>query len=229
MNRVGMFDKLGTLYSSLPRSGRWLVWFIAVFAGYFAVVEPALEFRASQSVRAERLIAAMKEEAALTGGESGEADARVSARQWFGPTLHPTDREMTRAAVDAAINGVLAKHGVEARVAESVDRLRGGTGVAGVGGVAGGGSAAELAGPGRQVERLVLTLTFDSSPEVAVAVIADFEREPSIAGLSSVVLTRTGDRVVAPGVVRVVLTVEAWLATRASAGFASASAGGGVL
>lgn len=223
----GLVDKVGASYASLPRAGRWLVWFVLIFLGYFAVIEPALDFRASQRVKAERLIAAVNEEMELTGGESGAEQARVSARQWFGPTLHPTDREMTRAAVDSAINGVLSKHGVEARIAESVDRLRGAAagGVAAAGGGGGGGgggnTSLSLVGPGQQVERLVLTLTFDASPEVATAVISDLERSPAIAGLSSVSLVRTGDRVVAPGVVRVVLTVEAWLATRASAGVAA--------
>ena len=189
----GLVDKVGASYASLPRAGRWLVWFVLIFLGYFAVIEPALDFRASQRVKAERLIAAVNEEMELTGGEAGAAQARVSARQWFGPTLHPTDREMTRAAVDSAINGVLSKHGVEARIAESVDRLRGAGGggvVAAGGGGAGGNASLSLVGPGQQVERLVLTLTFDASPEVATAVISDLERSPAIAGLSSVSLVR---------------------------------------
>lgn len=67
--------------------------------------------------------------------------------------------------------------------------------------------------PRGQGARVMGEVKFESSPEDAMAVIAEIESDPSIHGISRVQLTRAGTRRIA-----VILSVETWIATSGEAG-----------
>jgi cobalamin biosynthesis protein CbiG len=52
-------------YKALPRAGQWLIWFVAVLVGYFALVEPLLAHAAGVSTRADRLQSILDAQAKL--------------------------------------------------------------------------------------------------------------------------------------------------------------------
>ena len=74
-------------------------------------------------------------------------------------------------------------------------------------------NADTLAGPGNRVDRFILDLTFEATPETAAAVIADLESAEEVAAVGRVQMRRVeagrGER--SSGRIRVTLSPEAWI------------------
>ena len=69
------------------------------------------------------------------------------------------------------------------------------------------------------VDRLILEVTFEASPESVIAILAELERSPEIASVSRVKIDRSISRLADDEhLVRATLTPEAWIAASSSGG-----------
>lgn len=180
-------------FRALPRAGRWALLAALGIGAYFAILEPIVDLTASYRLKGDRL------ESLLARGEldpgSPEGRAVLLGIANFGEPLPPgPERERTEAFY-TGVNEVLARHGVASPRLTTRERVP----IATAGPVPG--------------ERLIVDVQFESTPEVVTAVLADLEREPSVAGVSRVLLRRSAQSAdKAGGTLQVTLSPEAWIA-----------------
>ncbi len=180
-------------YQGLPRAMRWALLAGVLLVMYFGIYEPAALKADDLDLRADRLERLIERERDLS-----ESDDSALARA-FGLPDAVVD---SRVALDERVAEVLSSHGVRDRRIEGAPtplRLT---------------QAQRLAGIGGTLERLVLTVTFEASPEVATSVIADLERAPEVAALERIELRAVeGSASSGAGArtVRATIGVETWL------------------
>jgi hypothetical protein len=197
------------IFRSMPRAARWLVAFGAVVIGYFVAVQPAID-----------AILIMNGRAAGARGELGHEGRERAAREQavvlvrsgmgvFGTVSFPGEPAERSEAFNRRINEVLFKHDVKGdrRVTRTAPLEPGPMDAA--------------AGPSKRIDRLIMDIQFEASPEQVSAVLADLESAPEVAAVSRVQLRREsgGEGGAAPGrTLRVNLSAEAWLLSRKEGG-----------
>lgn len=184
-------------FRALPRALRWLVMAGAVFVLYFIVVEPMLDLTATMQIRADRLATGLVEQAEARREATGVGQALALGTVRYGAVLGPGGPERS-GELNARVEQILGEHRVTGR------RISVRAGVA-LGRNAMAGAIPET----RQVERIILDIDFESTPETAFDVISAMERAPEIAAVGRVQIRRL-DR--GEGrLVQVSLSPEAWV------------------
>lgn len=193
----------------LPRAGRWLLIAAGAFVGYFAIVQPVLDTILNLNGRA----AGARSELGYEGRERAareQAGAEVRAGTgMFGTVAFPGEAAERSQAFNRRINEVLSKNAVtgDRRITRTAPMEPG--------------AMDAFAGQNKRVDRLIMDIQFNASPEQVSAVLADLESSPEIAAISRVQLRReTGSEGgAAPGrTLRVNLSAEAWLLSRKEGG-----------
>jgi hypothetical protein len=193
-------------YAALPRAVRWLLLAAAFCAIYFAAVEPALDRTSRLGVAADALAASLARERQLAAAWSDSNTPAAAAKAAFGSPALPGPSEPRSRALYTRINKIFEAHGIVPDINERRAPLRAD-------------QAAAIAGPGYRIDRFILDLTFESSPEVAAAVLAELEQSAEVAAVGRVQIRRVeGPRAggasssrEAPRRVRAVLSPEAWV------------------
>lgn len=194
--------------SAAQSNRRALIWAAigaAVIAGYFLVLEPALDARGRLSARADGLA----ERLAQVRRGAGEAERhaqRVSlGRRQYGEVAMPGDPGQRPIEFNRRIAQTLR----EAGVATHESRSRPGS-------VARGPLQATM-DEGTQIESLVTELEFSATPEQVSRVLAALELCPEVAAITRVDLDRAPGAGGAEGQSRelsVTLALETWIAAR---------------
>ncbi len=193
--RGELVSRLRASWDSMPRAGRWLVFAAIAFGAYFAVVEPVLNWTADLGARADALQAGLDRQAARS--RSGAAGVVAVGLSRFGAAATPGRGERS-GELNARLEQILR----ERRVASLSIRARAPVPL-------GRSAMDDVIGEGEQVQRLILDIDFESSPEVAAAVLADLEQAREVASVGRISmrrLDRGGQRSV-----QVSLSPEAWV------------------
>jgi hypothetical protein len=192
-------------FRALPRAARWLAYFGAFCLGYFLVIQPAIDQVNEFNGRA----AAARDELGVEGVAKTQRQAVATqvraGLSIFGPVAFPGDPAERSQAFNRTINEVLSKHSIRG------DRRITRTAPLGTGPID------AVAGFGKRVDRLIMDLQFDASPEQVSAILADLESAPEVAAITRVQLRRetAGEGSAAPGrMLRVSLSAEAWILAR---------------
>jgi hypothetical protein len=193
-------SRLRDLYVRLPRAARWVLWAAVVFVAYFVIAEPVLDKTYQLNERANNIESALARERSIAAAWSDTNTPAAAARAAFGAPLPPGPSEARTRALYTRINRILESHRLAADIAERRAPLRDA-------------NADTLAGPGNRVDRFILDLTFEATPETAAAVIADLESAEEVAAVGRVQMRRVeagrGER--SSGRIRVTLSPEAWI------------------
>ncbi|MCC6660268.1 MAG: hypothetical protein IT437_05225 [Phycisphaerales bacterium] len=188
-------------YTALPRAARWGIIGLAAIAVYFAVVEPTLDYKATLDARADA--AAIRLANYRRGGESRAraADTIRRGQERFAAIAFPGEGDQAAEALNKAINKVLDDNHVGKAVLRSrtvplnpgpLDRvLR----------------------PGEKIERRIVDIQFDGTPEQAAAVLAALEQQPQVTQVTRVQLDRQPEG----RILRAAITAEAWARARKEA------------
>lgn len=192
-------------FGALPFIGKALVVAALVLVAFYAVVNPLLNYADTVGAKADRLDTALRRRADLATDDGGDGQFLSAARAAFGRPLMPGEGGLRPEAIYRLVDGVLAGHGVSDRtVTESKARLSG--------------DAARALNSG-EIDRLMLTVTFEADAPTVADIVADLERAKEIAAVSRVKIDKGGVRSEAAGddAVRAQIVAEAWLpASRSS-------------
>lgn len=198
-------------YNALPRAGKWLTWLVAVIVAYFGVIEPSLVATQAARARADALAAGLEKERALTSADSDQGRILESGRRSFGEPMLPEDALNKPEALHTLVDRILETHRVSSRV-KNERRIR-----------IAGDEAIKLLGPlagSSAVERLILEVSFEASPEVVSAVLADLEKAKEVATIGRIDIRRqeSGGRGSAPAsgskILKATISPESWVLTR---------------
>lgn len=198
-------------YNALPRAGKWLLGALAVVVVYFGVVEPVLDATNTARSRADALAAGLEKERTLTSSDSDQGRILENGRRSFGEPFLPEDPGNHPEALHSLVDAILEKRGVSSRV-KNERRIR-----------IAGDEAVKLLGAlaaSSNLERLILDLTFEASPETITAILADLEQAKEVAAISRLEIRRldVGGGRGAPAasgakVVKATISPEAWILT----------------
>lgn len=195
-------------FRSLPRAARWLAWGGAGLVVYFAFVQPTVDLILSLNGRA----AGARSELGSEGREREareQAGAQVRAGMGlYGKVAFPGEPAERSEAFNRKVNEVLSRHSIKGdrRVTRAAPLEAG--------------PLDTVAGQNRRIERLIMDIQFDASPEQVSAVLADLESTPEVAAVSRIQLRREAGADAGAGSrsLRVNLSVEAWLLARREGG-----------
>ncbi len=188
--------RLIQLIGSLPRAGQWLLLALFFLAGYFLIVEPALDLTQKWRFEGDGLQAALAE-VARDGGADSTQSTLLRGAALFGPLRFPADSQQTadqdinRRIVEVFREHAVSISGRETRTVGSIARD----------------SFADVISPEQEARRLIVDVEFTTTPETAVAIISDLEGSQEIHGLGRVHMERTDD---AQKRVRVNISPETW-------------------
>lgn len=195
-------------YKTLPRSARWLGWLVAIVVGYFAIVEPLLDWRTSLNTKADALAASLDRENELASAASSAGSTVAVSHAMFGSPMLPGTDAVRKQAFSSRVNAILRDHQIIARITERQIPLRDP-------------QAAALVDPEFRVERLVLDLSFEASPETVAKLLADLEKAEEVSGVGRLSVRKVTDAPRGskdPGrLVRAQISVETWLAVKSTA------------
>lgn len=194
-------SRLRNAYARMPRAAKWALWAVLVFVAYFLVAEPVLDQTKALTDSADTTESALARERAIAAAWSDTNTPAAAARAAFGAPLPPGPSEARSRALYTRVNRILESHGLAADITERRAPLRDP-------------NADVLAGQAHRIDRFILDLGFESTPEIAAAVIADLESAEEVAAVGRVQMRRVeagrGDRGGARRV-RVSLSPEAWI------------------
>ena len=181
-------------FRKLPRAIHWLIYavvLVLLFQGWYQFIRPIVEDwnKAAEEIAAQVL--AVREGAELAT-RLRRMDDTVCA---IGPVMRPGDENEASQALTQAYVDVMKDYSVRN---DSFD-LRG------AGGLLPPPLSRGMVRGDNRLRRLTADLSFEASPEDAVAIIGDFERRKEIEAVSGVRLTRIAGRNL-----KVSLTIEAW-------------------
>lgn len=218
MNLAALIDR----YRALPRSARWLGWLVAALVGYFGVVEPLLDWRTELNIRADALAASLQREQELASAAANTGSTIAVSRAMFGAPMLPGPDAARKQAFSSRVNAILRDHQVIARITERQTPLRDP-------------QASALVDPEFRVERLVLDLAFEASPETVAGVLADLEKSEEVSGVGRLSVRKVVDGPRAGGggagresagrLVRAQISVETWLAVKSTTSLGAATTG----
>ena len=174
MNRMIEFIK------SLPRAGQWAVLAGTVFGAYFVIIEPALELQQRWAFKADQLQATLDQARTRTAAASGDESMLANGAARFGAIRFPVDsRRIAEQDLNRRIVEIFQSHGIdtvprETRAPASLGRQ----------------ALSDVIPPESEVNRLIVDIEFEASPETAMAIIADLEGSDVIHGLGRVHIKR---------------------------------------
>lgn len=190
---------------SWPRAMKWAILAAIGVTAYFMVIEPAIDTYnvwKNTADQAEARLAAFDRDAEIR--ERERQTIELGLRQ-FGRVEFPGDERSRSEALSRVIEQVLTKHNVRERT-QTTRRAP-----------LGQGPIDRALEADQRVDRLIVDLQFDATPEQVAAVIADLEQSEVVAAVSRVQIRRAadGDRARPSGrTVRANLSVEAWLLSK---------------
>ncbi|MDX2146246.1 MAG: hypothetical protein SFZ23_01890 [Planctomycetota bacterium] len=197
-----IFASLRQRWDRLPRATRWLTAFLLFVALYFALVEPAIDARQRWSTRADSIEARLASLSTSDGVPSEvRSDLAAGVRRFGEPPL-PGDPRAASESLTRRITSVLLEHDVREHTATSREVP-----------VASGPLVSSL-GTEARLKRLIREIQFVATPEAVASIIAALERSPDVASVSRVQLRKQGGARSEGDVVRAVVAVEAWAASR---------------
>lgn len=201
-------------YNALPRSARWLGWLVALLVGYFGVVEPLLDWRTSLNQHADDLAARLDREHQLASDAATPGSTIAVSRAMFGAPMLPGADAVRKQAFSSRVNAILRDHQVIARITERQTPVREA-------------QASSLVDPEFRVERLVLDLTFEASPDTVATILADLEKSEEVSAVGRLSVRKITDAPRSGGggggrdsrestgrIVRAQISVETWLAVK---------------
>jgi hypothetical protein len=189
---------LAARWRALPLLMRWVLIGAGVLLAYLYGFEKALDAINKFDTRSER-----DEGALTTYARSGDAFRQQSeavslgARR-FGQIALPGDPQSRPSALNQAVDGVLRQHSVSDVTSTSRTSSMSE------------GPLTRYAGRDQRVERVVKDLSFQCTPEVLHAMLADMERVPEVATISRVQVRQADDRDKANRLLKVTMAVETW-------------------
>jgi hypothetical protein len=177
----------------LPRGVRWAIFAAVAMIVFLAWSDYIAPVSADWAVRAERIQRDVR-----TVHESSRLQSELRALRptvvGVGPVQIPRDPAAGSDAMHRAVIEILAKHQVSGDTFSVNPR-----------GAMGRSALASVLG-GRQPHILQGNITFDATPDVALAVIAAIESSPHIESISQLTMQRIANRRVS-----VRMTLEAWI------------------
>jgi len=182
-------------FESMPRAGRWLVVavvLVVLFLGWDQTIGvKSREWRA-EAESIESQVRAVRESDKMTRTLTDLKNTVIS----LGPVTLPVSDRQGRNALSDAVREVFANYNIreDYDLGGGGDRLRQDI-------------SHSIVRSGNRVSRLTATVKFTSSPDDAIAIIADFESRDDIEGISKVRLSKGSDG----RKVDVSLTLEAWV------------------
>lgn len=190
-------------YHALPRAARWVLLAALACVVYFFAIEPALDHTNRLSAKADAVATSLARESQLTAAWSDANTPAAAAKSAFGSPALPAAIEPRSRALYTRISKVFESHQTVYDITERRVPLRAD-------------QVAAIAGQGSRIDRFILDLTFESSPETAAAILADLERSEEVAAVSRVQIrridnARSGGGGAAPRRVRAVFSPEAWV------------------
>lgn len=193
-------------FRSLPRAVRWLGVFVLLLAGYFLVCEPVIDLTNKVSARADDKAAKLAAAESNVETLSAAYGDVKSGLQRHGPILLPGEPKARSEALNKRINAVLQSHSVRDHTATAKEVSLSP------------GPLAKAIGETNTVERLVMELQFEASPETVAAVLADLERSPEVSMVSRFQVRRStpasGGKSSGPRTLKATLAVEGWQLVR---------------
>jgi hypothetical protein len=180
---------------AMPRATRWALAGLAAVAAYFAVVEPVLDYRGKlegQAQAAEARLAAYRRETE----ERREAAAAIErGESRFTKVAFPGEADRSAEELNRRVNEVLDANGIRERTLRSR------------GAPLGTSSLDKVLRPTDRIDRRIIEIQFEASPEQAAAALAGLEQSPEVTNVSRVQLDRSPNG----RMVRASFSVEAWV------------------
>lgn len=184
-------------WSALPRAARWSALAAAGIAAYFLVIEPALDATASLSARADALQAGVDRRNERARAESEAGRLRSLAAANFGAPALPGRAERS-GELNARLEEVFRGRAVGSLAMKARAPVALGRGALEAG-------LQEI----EQAQRLIVDVDFESTPDVATAVLADLERAGEIAAINRIILRKIEKD--GKKLVQVSISPEAWV------------------
>jgi hypothetical protein len=189
----------GSAFASMPRSLRWALVFGLFVAAYFFAVEPAIDKMNAWDAESDQWPSALKNYAKEEAELRAATEAVKLGERQFGDVSPPGQPGKRADEFRDAVNEVLNKHGVTQRtVVDRTGTLQTGPLVDHVKGVA-------------RIEKQMSDITFQATPEIFAAVLADFERSPSITNIGRVTVRQSDGKDKVDRLLRITMTVETWM------------------
>jgi hypothetical protein len=187
---------LMTAISGLPRAAKWALGAAVLFAAYFGVVEPVLDLKSELDARADaaqaRLTTYQQEGPART-----EAAASIQrGQQHFAPSLFPDAADKRAEELGRAVEAVLSDAGIRSRTLRSRSAP-----------MQPGGPLDKVLRATERVERRVVEIQFEGTPEQVSGVLAGLEQRPEVSAVSRLQLDRQPEG----RFIRASLSVETWV------------------
>jgi hypothetical protein len=189
---------------------RWLIVFGVFIIAYYIVLEPTLDAANTARNRADVLEAAVRRDRAMLASAArrgGEIDRAVVT---YGLPRHPARPDARPEGLQRAVNMILMDNGVSnATYSERSAPIRSD-------------EAVRVVGQAAKLDRFVLDVTFEASPERAMAILAKLEQAEEVTSISRVKIDKSaagrGRDSDGARTVRVNIAVESWIAGRAAGG-----------
>lgn len=196
-------------FRSMPRAGRWLAYLVAVCIAFFLVVQPILNAIDRIDARADGAMSELGDQGSARQAQEQSGNEVRLGMTALGQVAFPGEPAERSEAFNRKVNEILAKHEVKGdrRVMRTAPLEPG--------------PLDAVKGEGRRIDRLIMDLQFDASPEQVSAVLAELESTPEVAAISRVQLRReaAGEGGKPAGrTIRANLSAEAWLLARKEGG-----------
>ncbi|MCI0629108.1 MAG: hypothetical protein L0Y44_00460 [Phycisphaerales bacterium] len=195
MSRPNESEGLWRKLSGLPRAVQWLMWaalgtaLLLVWDQFLAPIADEWNQRAD---RIQNNVKQVRDGEQLANQFRGINTVVTS----LGPVEAPEDQAAGSNSLNDAVISVVQKHGAANSNFSFSWRSKGKINR----------PSLALTKPNQRVERLTADVKFDSTPQVAAAIIADLESSPDVEAIESVRLVRDSG-----GKVKAHVTVEAWV------------------
>ena len=195
-------------FAALPRAIKWLVYLGLFLVGFFLVIRPAQNFSDTVSEKAKHLEDALAARNDFNTSDAGNGGIITALQGVYGTPLRPGGG-LNPESFRRVVNGILENHNITDSSINERPRVQ----MSGL--TPEQASALGIA----SVDRLILEVTFEASPEVVIAILAELERSPEIASVSRVKIDRSISRLSEDEhLVRATITPEAWIAAVSATG-----------
>jgi len=204
----GLISQFVQRYQAWSQSMRFLLWVAIVLIAYFAVIDPLFSKTRELNVQAD-----VMEHKMIGLDQSLKLNRSIiekARKQWGNPDLPPKAGGTSGAALQKVITSVLQERGVVSGVTikdigteELLGTVRGASRTR----TSGRGSRGPANDPTvLKLEQTKTQVQFSASPDVVSGVIADLEKNPKVAFIQRISLTRDSRR----PVLEVTLVVQSW-------------------
>lgn len=199
--------------AELPRVAKWLIAFGIVLGLWFWAVVPVLNKTEQFAIAADDMESKLRLLGTYESEESETARVVKNGMKAFGRPRLPSDSQSTELGIQRAVGEVLDDHGVDER--NMTERN----------GSLGGDFEADLAIDSAfyRVERAIVEVTFETTQETVVQIIADLERSPAVSAITRIKIDKSTASWSTPDgeeqserKVRATIAAEAWVRVKKS-------------